>query len=78
MASANILLGAYSRGLGSVYMSAYKTDEPEVSGKIRKVLAVPEHITPITLLPLGYPDETPEPKSVRSEEVTVFYETYRM
>jgi nitroreductase len=76
LATANILLGAYSRGLGSVYMSAYKTDEPEVSGKIREVLAIPEHITPISLLPLGYPDETPEPKSVRSEEATVFYETY--
>ena len=31
LATANIMLGAYSRGLGSVYMSAYKPDDPGIN-----------------------------------------------
>lgn len=76
LAAANIMLGAYSMGLGSVYMSAYKTDEPRVSEDIRQTLDIPEHIAPITIIPIGYPDETPEPKKVRSLNEIVFYEAF--
>ncbi len=76
LAAANIMLGAHSMGVGSVYMSAYKTDEPRVSGDIRQALGIPEHIAPITMIPLGYPDETPEPKTVQSLDEIVFYEAF--
>jgi len=76
LASANILLTAYNKGLGSVYMSAYKTDEPEVSREIREVLGIPEHMDPISIIPLGYPDETPEPKNMKSLYGIVSYETF--
>jgi nitroreductase len=76
LASANILLAAYGRGLGSVYMSAYKVDQPEVSGEIRDVLGIPEYLDPISIIPLGYPDETPEPKNMQPIHGIISYEAF--
>jgi nitroreductase len=76
LAAANILLAAHDRGLGCVYMSAYKKDEPAVSASIRQVLGIPEGMEPISILPLGYPDETPEPKNIKSLREIVSYEHF--
>lgn len=76
LATANLMLGAYSRGLGSVYLSAYRNGEPGISDDIRHVLGIPQHIDPITLIPLGYPDEIPEPKMLRPIEDMISYETF--
>jgi nitroreductase len=75
LATSYILLGAYSRGIGTVYMSAYKTDDSRISEEIRKTLEIPKNLTPITLIPLGYPDETPEPKIMKSIKGTISYES---
>jgi nitroreductase len=77
LATANLMLGAYSRGLGSVYLSAYRIGEPGISQEVKQVLNIPQHIDPITLIPLGYPDEIPEPKMARSLEEMISYETFR-
>jgi nitroreductase len=77
LATANLMLGAYSRGLGSVYLSAYRIGEPGISQEVRQVLNLPQNIDPITLIPLGYPDEIPEPKRVSSLEEMIFYESFR-
>jgi nitroreductase len=76
LATANLMLGAYRRGLGSVYLSAYRNGEPGISEEIREVLGIPKHIIPITLVPLGFPDEIPEPKILRSLEDMISYETF--
>jgi nitroreductase len=65
LATANIMLGAQSRGLGSVFLSAYRAQEPRTSEEIKRLLAIPESIDPITIIPLGYPDEIPEAKDLR-------------
>ena len=75
LASANILLAAYSKGIGSVYMSAYKTDEPALANEIKLTLGIPEHVDPISIIPLGYPDESPEPKNMQSLHGIIWYET---
>ncbi len=75
LATANLMLGAYSRGLGSVYLSAYRNGEPAISNEIRQALGIPHDISPITIVPLGYPDEIPEPKTVRPLEDMISYET---
>jgi nitroreductase len=65
------MLGAHSRGLGSVYMSGYLADQPQLSQSIRELLSVPEKILPISILPLGYPNESPKPKELRPlKEIT--------
>lgn len=76
LATANLMLGAYSRGLGSVYLSAYRTGEPGISQEVKHVLNIPQNIDPITIIPLGYPDEIPEPKRVSSLEEMISYESF--
>ena len=76
LATANLMLGAYSMGLGSVYLSAYRIGEPGISQEVRRVLNLPQNIDPITLIPLGYPDEIPEPKMLRPLEEMIFCETF--
>ena len=49
----NILLAAHSLGLGTCWVGAF--DEREVSS----LLNLPEHVRPIALVPVGYPDEAP-------------------
>jgi nitroreductase len=76
LAASNILLGAHARGLGSVYMSAHKVDDPAVAEEIRQALEMPGHMDPISLLPLGYPDERPEPKEMKPLKEIISYETF--
>jgi nitroreductase len=76
LATANLILGAYSRGVGSVYMSAYRLGEPGISQEVRQVLDIPQDIDPITIVPLGYPDEVPEPKIIRPLEDIISNETF--
>ena len=76
LAAANIMLGACRRGLGTVYMSAYRGDDPSVCKEIRQTLDIPENVDPITIIPLGYPSETPEPKTVKSLDQIVFHEAF--
>jgi nitroreductase len=76
LATANLMLGAYSKGLGSVYLSAYRIGQPEISQEIRQILNIPQNIDPITIIPLGYPDEIPEPKIVSPLEERIFYEAF--
>jgi len=76
LATANLMLGAYSRGLGSVYLSAYRMGEPRISQEVRQVLDIPQTIDPITIVPLGYPDEISEPKILSPLEDMISYETF--
>jgi nitroreductase len=66
LASSHILLGAHSQNLASVYLSAYTAALPKLSREIKKALNIPEGIEPISILPLGYPRETAQPKPLRS------------
>ena len=77
LATAHFMLAAYSRGLGSVYLSAYRRGDPRLSDEIRQTLGIPQHTDPITIVPLGYPNEIPEPKMVTSLEDMISYETFR-
>ena len=76
LATANIMLSAYDKGLGSVYMSAYRTADPRVSEDFRKTLGLPEAIDPITMIPLGYPGESPQPKTIVSIDEVINYERF--
>jgi nitroreductase len=63
----NLMLLAYSEGLGSVWVGAF--DEKEVS----KILSLPENLRPIAIIPVGYPAEKPEvPSRLKKKEVIKF------
>lgn len=66
LAAATLMLAAHARGLGTVYMSGYRDDEPAVADAVRQLLGMPGHVLPISILPLGVPDETPAPKALKA------------
>jgi nitroreductase len=76
LASSIILLGAHSRGLGSVYLSAYSADEPGISNEIRQILGIPSNVDPISIIPMGYPDEKLKPKELRPLTDLIHHERF--
>lgn len=63
----NLMLVAYSRGLGSVWVGAF--DEKEVS----RILNLADHIRPVAIVPVGYPDEEPPPPGRLHRERVIFH-----
>ena len=51
----NILLAAHAKGLGAVWLGVYPTESRVTD--IKKLLNLPEHIIPISLISIGYPVE---------------------
>lgn len=76
LATGHLLLAAADRGLSTVYLSAYKLGAPEVADDIRTLLAIPEDVDPVTIVPLGFPGGAPEPKSVKSPGEVIFHEAF--
>jgi nitroreductase len=54
-ATENMLLAAHALGLGAVWLGIYPVEE-RIAG-IRKLLDIPAHIDPVSLVSLGYPGE---------------------
>jgi nitroreductase len=52
-ATQNLLLAARDQGLGTVWCGVYP-DQARIDG-FRKLLAIPSHILPFALVPLGWP-----------------------
>lgn len=68
-ATSYLMLAAYERGLSTVYLSAQYRKDPGLCQDIRQLFRIPDHISPVSILPLGYPDETPPEKIVRPPRV---------
>ncbi len=63
----NLLLVAHSLGLGTVWVGAFH--ERETS----KILSLSDHLRPVAIIPVGYPDEKPgRPQKVPREESIVY------
>ncbi|MFO7997641.1 MAG: nitroreductase family protein [Bacteroidales bacterium] len=59
-ATQNLLLTAHTLGLGAVWTGVWPyQDRVDV---VRKVLNIPNHIMPLNVIPVGYPDGDHEPK----------------
>ena len=60
-ATENILLAATDAGLGACWCGLYPM--AAAVNKVRAALDLPETIVPMALIHLGYPAETPEPRT---------------
>lgn len=60
-ASQNILLAITDMGLGGVWTSVYPA--PERMKLVCELLELPEHIIPLNVIPVGYPDGPQDPKN---------------
>jgi len=56
-AAENLLLAATAQGLGAVWTGVYPMED-RVAG-MRKLMNLPEHVIPLSLIPIGYPAEQP-------------------
>lgn len=63
----NLMLVAYSLGLGTVWVGAF--DEKEVG----KILNLKDGIRPVAIVPVGYPDENPPPPERFRKERVIFH-----
>ena len=76
LGTAYLLLAAHQRGLGGVYLSAYQAGDAALTREIRALLLLPPEVEPVTLVPLGYPAETPPPKPMRTLGTIVHAEAF--
>lgn len=52
-----IMLAAHAYGLGTVWIQSVRDND-----KIREILGLPENLFVVSILAMGYPDESPAPK----------------
>jgi len=69
-ATQNIHLTAYSLGLGTCWVGAFREEEA------RAILKIPPGIRPVAIVPVGYPAESPPPRSKRTIGQIVHYEIF--
>ncbi|NPV88304.1 NADH dehydrogenase FAD-containing subunit [Coprothermobacteraceae bacterium] len=49
----NLMLAAWAEGIGSCWIGSFEEQQ------VKELLRLPDHLQPIALVPLGYPDEKP-------------------
>ena len=72
-ATENILIAAAGMGLGAVWIGVYP-----YPGKIKplaEVLGIPDHVTPLSMVYIGYPAERKEPRT-QYDEHRVYWQCY--
>jgi len=69
-ATQNILLTAYSLGLGTCWIGAFNENEA------KKALKTPKGIRPVTMIPVGYPNKTPSQRGRRPLNRIVHHEEF--
>ena len=58
-ATQNVLLAAHALGFGAVWVGVHPN--PQREEPVRRLVGLPDHVTPLSLIPLGYPAEHVEP-----------------
>jgi len=66
----HMVLAATALGYGTCWIGAFGED------RVKRILGVPEGLTVIALLPLGFPDESPPPRARKPLKEIFFPEEY--
>ena len=69
-ATQNILLAAQAKGLGAVWLGVYPIEDRVAN--LRKLLGIPEHVIPFSLISIGYPAEQ-KPRSARYDDSRIHH-----
>ncbi|MEM1543294.1 MAG: nitroreductase family protein [Candidatus Bathyarchaeia archaeon] len=70
IAASFMTLEAHEEGLGVCWIGAFDED------KVKKVLKIPENLSVIILLTVGFPDEKPQPRPRKPREEIFFLDEY--
>ena len=76
IASAYLLLSVSALGLGSTFLTAYNVRKPAQAKELKKILHIPAPFVPISILPVGYPDEKPRSKKLRVLRDILHYDAF--
>ena len=66
----NLHLAAYSMGLGTCWVGAFR------EALAREALKLPSHVRPVAIIPVGYPAERPAPRPRRSLDEIIHRESF--
>ncbi|MFQ6071717.1 MAG: nitroreductase family protein [Methanosarcinales archaeon] len=66
----HIVLQAVELGLGTCWVRFFEEE------KVKEILNIPDTLDVVALLPVGYPDESPNPRPRRKLEEIVFWNEY--
>jgi nitroreductase len=66
----NLLLTAYSLGLGTCWIGAFKED------RVRVAMKIPAGVKPVAIVPVGHPAVSPSPRKKRPLTNVVHRETF--
>jgi nitroreductase len=69
----NLLLAAHASGLGACWLGVHP--RAERIAQVRTLFSLPEHIVPVSVIALGWPAETPAPRT-RYAEARVHHERW--
>lgn len=69
-ATQNILLTAYSLGLGTCWIGTFSED------KTREAINAPESVRPVAIVPVGYPDVTPRQRNRKPIDEVFHYDSF--
>jgi nitroreductase len=69
----NILLAAQANGLGAVWLGVYP-ETNRVEG-LQQVLNLPSNVIPLSIIPVGYPDEEKSPAD-RFDKTRIHYDRW--
>ena len=69
----NILIATVGLGLGAVWIGVHPI--PPFERTVRQILSLPDEVNPLGIVYIGYPAETPPPRTQYNEKV-IYWETY--
>lgn len=61
-----LLLEAHSLGLGACWGAIYHPENRDRENYVRSIIDIPQNLRIVACIGIGYPDETPSPKKVKS------------
>lgn len=70
----NILLAVHSLGLGAVWTAVHPSEQ--LIRSVRDILAIPEDVIPLSVVPVGVPAAQPEPRELDRLEEYLHRETW--
>lgn len=73
LAASYVMLAAHALGLGSVWIGVGAESELEA---VRRAVGLPPNYVPIALMPVGYPEEKPEPRPRKPLGEIVFFNRF--
>lgn len=71
LAMQNLTLAAHAFGLATVHIGMYDPD------KVAQIVGLPSDVAVVELMPLGWPDHSPEPTPRKDLSELVFYDSYK-